>query len=80
MAAWADDIGILASIRRDRVGQNAHNPCKLQARSADETVGNTVNHWPFIIAAYALTALGTLGISLWSFRQMRRAEKKVDDL
>ncbi len=39
-----------------------------------------MNHWPFIIAAYVLTALGTFGLSAWSFHAMRRAEKKVDDL
>jgi heme exporter protein CcmD len=36
-----------------------------------------MNHWPFIIAAYAVTALGTLGILGWSYVAMRRAETAV---
>lgn len=39
-----------------------------------------MNHWAFIIAAYALTALGTAGVLLWSYFDMRRAEKAVADL
>ncbi len=33
-----------------------------------------MNPWPFIIAAYALTLVGTLGVTAWSFAAMRRAE------
>jgi len=33
-----------------------------------------MNPWPFIIGAYAVTALGTLGLTLWSWAAMRRAE------
>ena len=33
-----------------------------------------MNHWPFIIAAYGLTILGMLGLALWSWAAMRRAE------
>jgi len=36
-----------------------------------------MSHWPFIIAAYALTALGTLGVALWSWLAMRRAEAEA---
>ena len=39
-----------------------------------------MNHWPFIIAAYALTILGTLGVTLWSWTAMRRAEGEADAL
>jgi len=39
-----------------------------------------VNHWPFIIAAYGLTALGTLGLSVASWRAMRKAEARADAL
>ncbi|HVQ08534.1 MAG TPA: hypothetical protein VMS43_08870 [Allosphingosinicella sp.] len=38
----------------------------------------TVDPWPFIIAAYALTVAGTLGMALWSFAAMRRAEAEAD--
>ena len=37
-----------------------------------------MNHWPFIIAAYAITIVGTGGISIWSFVAMRRAEARAD--
>ncbi|RJT25759.1 heme exporter protein CcmD [Chakrabartia godavariana] len=39
-----------------------------------------MNHWPFIIAAYALTGLGTLGVFVWSYLEMRRAEQAVSKL
>jgi hypothetical protein len=38
----------------------------------------TVDPWPFIVAAYALTALGTVGLTWWSHRAMRRAEAEAD--
>jgi hypothetical protein len=37
-----------------------------------------VNHWPFIIGAYAFALIGTLGVSLWSWTSMRRAEAEAD--
>ena len=33
-----------------------------------------MNPWPFVIAAYAVTILGTAGLLLWSWRTMRAAE------
>lgn len=36
-----------------------------------------MNHWPFIIAAYGLTGIGTLVLTVWSFVSMRRAEAAV---
>lgn len=39
-----------------------------------------MNHWPFIIAAYALTALGAAGLSWTSWRTMRAAERRADDI
>ncbi len=39
-----------------------------------------MNHWPFILAAYGLTILGTLGVTLWSWLAMRRAEAEADAL
>lgn len=38
----------------------------------------TVDPWPFIVAAYALTVLGTAGLTLWSIVAMRRAEAEAD--
>jgi hypothetical protein len=34
-----------------------------------------MNHWPFIIGAYATAFLGTGAVTLWSFVSMRRAER-----
>ncbi|HZG45845.1 MAG TPA: heme exporter protein CcmD [Allosphingosinicella sp.] len=39
-----------------------------------------MNHWPFIIAAYAVTIFGTAGVALWSWSAMRRAEADADAL
>ena len=39
-----------------------------------------MNHWTFIIAAYALTIVGTLGVTVWSLVAMRRAEAEADAL
>ncbi|WP_293857454.1 heme exporter protein CcmD [Sphingomonas sp. SCN 67-18] len=39
-----------------------------------------MNHWPFIIAAYAVTISGTLGLLVWSLREMRRAEAASEAL
>lgn len=39
-----------------------------------------MNHWAFVAAAYAVTALGTCGLALLSFLAMRRAEAAADSL
>ncbi|MEJ7934904.1 hypothetical protein WG907_11605 [Sphingobium sp. AN558] len=39
-----------------------------------------MDQWMFVIAAYALTALGVAGISLISWRAMRLAEAEVESL
>jgi uncharacterized integral membrane protein len=39
-----------------------------------------MNHWPFIIAAYAIAIAGTLGVVIASFTAMRRAERQADAL
>jgi hypothetical protein len=39
-----------------------------------------VNHWPFIIGAYALTVIPTLALVAASYRAMRRAEAQADAL
>jgi hypothetical protein len=36
--------------------------------------------WPFVIAAYALTLAGTGGLWLWSWLDMRRAERRAESL
>lgn len=37
-----------------------------------------MNHFPFIVAAYAITFLGTIGVTWASFRAMRKAEARAD--
>lgn len=39
-----------------------------------------MNHWPFIIGAYALTIAGTLAVTWWSYAAMRRAERGAEAL
>ncbi len=39
-----------------------------------------MNHWPFIIAAYATVMIGVGGLSIASFVAMRRAEAAADAL
>jgi Flp pilus assembly protein CpaB len=39
-----------------------------------------MNAWHFIIAAYAVTLAGTLGVTGWSYRTMRRTEARADAL
>lgn len=39
-----------------------------------------MNHWPFIIAAYVLTALGVVGLSWASWRAMCKAEARAEAL
>jgi hypothetical protein len=39
----------------------------------------TLDPWPFVLAAYALTIVGTLALVGWSWFAMRRAESRRDD-
>lgn len=39
-----------------------------------------MSHWPFILGAYAVALIGTVGLTVWSFAAMRRAERAVDSL
>ena len=39
-----------------------------------------IDAWPYIVAAYAVAILGTLAVTLWSWRAMRRAERDADAL
>jgi hypothetical protein len=39
-----------------------------------------MNHWPFVLAAYGLTGLGTLGLLAWAWRTMRAAEALAESL
>ena len=39
-----------------------------------------MNPWPFVIAAYGLTAVAVGGLILWAQTAMRRAEAAADKL
>jgi hypothetical protein len=39
-----------------------------------------MSQWPFVIAAYAVAVAGTVGLVLWSYVSMRRAETAADSL
>jgi hypothetical protein len=39
-----------------------------------------MNHWPYIQAAYAIVALGTIGVTAWAYLAMRRADGRADRL
>ncbi|MFS0735652.1 hypothetical protein ABC347_01260 [Sphingomonas sp. 1P06PA] len=39
-----------------------------------------MNHWAFVIAAYALALGGTAGIVGWCYAAMRRAERRADEI
>ena len=39
-----------------------------------------MNHWPFIIAAYAIMLGGSVGLTIWAWQSMRVAEKFADQV
>ena len=39
-----------------------------------------IDAWPYIVAAYAIALLGTIAVTIWSWRAMRRAERDAEAL
>jgi hypothetical protein len=39
-----------------------------------------MNHWPFIIAAYAIVLGGSIALTLWAWRSMQAAEQFADQV
>ncbi len=39
-----------------------------------------MDSWPFVIAAYGITLLGTVATSIWAWRAARAAEARADTL
>ena len=39
-----------------------------------------MNHWPFVISAYAVTISAVAVLILWAYGSMRRAEAAADKL
>ena len=38
-----------------------------------------LDQWDFVVAAYAVGGVGTLGMVAWAWLSMRRAEKRRDE-
>jgi hypothetical protein len=43
-----------------------------------EVIREGLDQWQFVLAAYAVTVLGTLALTLWSWLAMRAAEGRRD--
>ena len=39
-----------------------------------------MNHWPFVIASYAIVLVSTGAVIAWAYASMRGAEQKADQL
>ena len=39
-----------------------------------------MNHWPFVIAAYAAVLISTVAVVAWSYAAMRKSEARSDQL
>lgn len=39
-----------------------------------------MNQWNFVIAAYAIGIVGTIGLSAYIWWQLRRAERRLDQI
>ena len=39
-----------------------------------------MNQWAFVVAAYCVTLVATVGLLAWAYRSMRRAEAEADAL
>ena len=39
-----------------------------------------MNHWPFVIASYAIVLIGTAGVLVGSYIAMRNSEAKAERL
>lgn len=39
-----------------------------------------MNHWPFVIASYAIVLISTGAVVAWAYAAMRRAEDKANQL
>ena len=53
---------------------------RMRTVLASAKVEARLRHWPYIIAAYALTIGGMAGLTLISWVRMRRAESQVSSL
>jgi ABC-type transport system involved in cytochrome c biogenesis permease subunit len=69
-------------VRRDRADADARRARPQQGRGAAQADGRLmrIDPWPFIVAAYALTIMATLAVTLWSWRAMRKAEHEAEAL
>ena len=80
MAIGVDDLRFFIAFWSHCTDADARQSGRSEGRSPDAQARHGMNPWPFIIAAYGLTGLGTIVIIGLSYAAMRRAEKKADDL
>ncbi|MEL7444466.1 MAG: heme exporter protein CcmD [Pseudomonadota bacterium] len=40
----------------------------------------SLDHWPYVIGAYALTGIALGLLIVWSWRSMRKAEQRRDEV
>ncbi len=40
----------------------------------------SLDHWPFVIGAYAVGLIALALLALWSYQTMRRAEKRREEI
>ncbi len=57
----------------------AQAEARLRRRARGRLMAEGLDPWPFVTAAYALGAGGTLALVGWSWLAMRRAERKRDE-
>jgi len=43
-------------------------------------VNEGLDHWPFVLAAYAIGLGGTLAMIVWAWGSMRRLERRRDEI
>lgn len=79
MAIGPNIAWLFIAFRGYRVDADAGQFGRGQARGAVAPIGGRMNHWPFIIAAYGLTGLATIAVTLWSYLAMRRAEAELEN-
>ncbi len=61
-------------------GVRGHGDDRGAGRVGDAADGGGMNAWPFITAAYGITAAASIALALVAWRAMRRAEAAAEKL
>ena len=67
-------------VRGNRFDENACNIGRNESGSSTSEDGSRMNHWPFVIASYAIVLISTGMVVLWAYAAMRQSEKKAEQL